>query len=278
MSRSKCGCELLRWYDHWLKGIDTGIMDEPPVKLFVRNSDEGYRAENEWPVARAQYTPFYLRPEKSGAAVSLNDGGLSAQVPADNESYFEFDYPNPKWMNWRGGGTATRENGMLHPTGGIMTYTSAPLDEDLEVTGPIVFNLYASSDQRDADFYIRVVDQAPDAEQLAGYPPKSRTLTWGWLKASHRKLDPVKSTCLRPWHVHEVPEPIEPGKIYRYEIEVMPTSNLFRKGHRIRLDVSNGDSWMFDSAHHFGLKYGKDRIYHDREHPSHIMLPVIPRG
>jgi putative CocE/NonD family hydrolase len=180
-------------------------------------------------------------------------------------------------MNWRGGGTATRVNGMLHPTAGILTFTSGPLEEDLEVTGPIKMMLFASSSERDADFYVRVVDQAPDAEQLKGYPPKARMLTWGWLKASHRRTDPALSMSYRPWHIHENPEPIELGKIYPYEIEVMPTSNLFLKGHRIRIDFSNGDSWMFDSAHHYGLKYGKDRIYHDREHPSHIVLPVIPR-
>jgi hypothetical protein len=159
-----------------------------------------------------------------------------------------------------------------------MTFTSAPLKEDLEVTGPIKVLLYASSSEKDADFYIRVVDQAPDAEQLNGYPPKGRILTWGWLKASHRSVDPARSMSYRPWHNHDNPEPIEPGKIYPYEIEVMPTSNLFRKGHRIRIDFSNGDSWMFDSAHHYGLKCGKDRIYHDGEHPSHIILPVITRS
>ena len=269
--------ELLRWYDHWLKGIDTGMMKDPPIKLFVRNSDEGYRAEKEWPLDRTQYTSFYLQPGRTGAALSLNDGGLSLRAPTAGESYFEFEYPNRDWMNWRGGGVATRVNGMLHPTGGIMTFTSAPLEEDLEVTGPIRFLLYASSSERDADFYLRVVDEAPDAEQLKGYPPKARMLTWGWLKASHRSTDPTRSKSYRPWRDHENPEPIEPGKIYLYEIEVMPTSNLFRRGHRIRIDFSNGDSWMFDSAHHYGLKYGKDRIYHDREHPSHLVLPVIPK-
>lgn len=267
--------ELLRWYDHWLKGNDTGVMDEPPVKLFVRNSDEGYRAEKEWPLARTVYTPFYLRPDKSGAVLSLNDGGLSRRTPTEKESYFEFEYPNPNWMNWRGGGTAGRVNGMLNPTAEIMTYTSGTLKEDMEVTGPIRMILYASSSEKDADFFVRVVDQAPDEEQVEGYPAKARMLTWGWLKASHRRMDPAKSTSYRPYHTHENPEPIEPGKIYQYEIEVMPTSNLFRKGHRIRIDISNGDSWMFDSAHHYGLKVGKDRIYYDREHPSHIILPVI---
>lgn len=269
--------ELLRWYDHWLKDIDTGIMDEPPVKLFVRNSEEGYRAESEWPLSRAQQMPFYLRAGRSGAALSLNDGCLSQQAPAEEESFFEFEYPNPRWLNWRGGGTASRVNGMLHPTAKILTFTSDPLQEDLEVTGPITMILYASSSEKDADFYIRLVDQSPDDEQLDGYPPKSRILTWGWLKASHRELDPELTTTYRPYHTHTNPRPIEPGKIYRYEIEVIATSNLFRKGHRIRIDLSNGDSWIFDGAHHYGLKVGKDRIYHDRDHPSHIILPVIPR-
>ena len=128
--------ELLRWYDHWLKGIDTGIMDEPPVKLFVRNSDEGYRTEKEWPLARTRYTSFYLQPGKTGAAAFPEQRRSLTQAPTTEESYFEFEYPNKDWMSWRAGGVATRVNGMLHPTGGIMTFTSDPLEEDLEVTGP----------------------------------------------------------------------------------------------------------------------------------------------
>jgi len=271
--------ELLRWYDHWLKGNDTGIMNEPPVKLFIRSGDTGYRDENEWPIARAEYTRFYLQPGPAGAVTSLNDGGLSTQPPPAGAASFEYEYPSPNWRAWKTYGTAPVINGVPHPTMEILTYSSEPLQEDLEVTGPIYLVLYASSTQKDTDFYVRLVDQAPDKEQQKGAPPKGRILTRGWLRASHRELDSQRSSPRRPFHSHSNPSPIEPGKIYRYDIEVLPTSNLFRKDHRIRIDLSNGDSPVFDlGGHHYGIKMGKDTIYHDGDHPSHIVLPIIPAG
>ena len=269
--------EMLQWYDHWLKDNDTGIMDEAPVRLFVRSSHFGYREEKEWPLARTQYTKFYLTQGPTGAVESLNDGGLSEMPPTDSESTFQFEYPNPDWDGWSGIGTAKFENGFPNPAIKILTFCSEPLEEDLEVTGYITLVLYASSDQRDMDIYVRAVDQAPDEIQQKGIlPPRGRILTRGWLKASHRKKDKALSRSYRPYYTHNNPEPIEPGKIYKFEIEIWPTSNLFKKGHRIRLDLSSGDSPAFDfGGHHYGLKVGKDTIYHDRDHPSHVILPVI---
>jgi predicted acyl esterase len=131
---------------------------------------------------------------------------------------------------------------------------------------------------KDQDIYVRVVDQEPDSLQQRGViPPKGKILTRGWLKASHREKDPRLSKPYQPYYTHKNPSPIEPGKIYKYEVEVWPTSNLFRKGHRIRIDLSNGDSPAFDfGGHHYGLKLGKDTLYLDKDHPSHVILPVIP--
>ena len=125
--------------------------------------------------------------------------------------------------------------------------------------------------------YVRLVDQFPDEMQQKGVlPPRGRILTRGWLRASHREKDTAMSKSYRPYYTHRNPEPIVPGKIYPFEIEVWPTSNIFRKGHRIRLDLSNADSPAFDfGGHHFGLKVGKDTIYLDKDHPSHLTLPVI---
>jgi predicted acyl esterase len=271
--------EMLRWYDHWLKNNDTGVMEESPVKLFVRNSEEGYRTEKEWPLKRTNYRPFYLQPGPVGALESLNDGGLSPNLPEVDNSSFTFEYPNPEWSGWSGIGTAKFQNGLPNPAVKILTFSSDPMKEDLEVTGPIVLVLYASSTEKDADIYVRLVDQEPDALQQKGaLPPRGKILTRGWLKASHREKDSKRSKPYQPFYTHKNPTPIEPGKIYKYEIEVWPTSNVFRKSHRIRIDVSNGDSPAFDfGGHHFGLKVGKDTIYHDRNHPSHIILPVIPK-
>jgi uncharacterized protein len=104
-------------------------------------------------------------------------------------------------------------------------------------------------------------------------------VTKGWLRASHRALDPERSTSYRPFHPHVDPEPLTPGEIYEFAIEVMPTSRLFEKGHRIRLQIAPADSPLHDVPlnHHFGMRMGVDTIYHDAEHPSHLLLPVIDR-
>jgi uncharacterized protein len=278
---------LLRWYDHWLKGNDTGMMDEPPVNIFVRGLEE-YRREAEWPPARTEYVPFYLAGGPSGAVESLNDGALSREAPiaagaagtnSAGAGSFRFSYPDPDWTGFSGVGTAVMDRGMLHPAKKIMTFTSPPLTEDLEVIGNIVLVLYASSDQTDTEFLCRVWDQLPDDAQGPGMPPAGRLLTRGWLRASHRRKDEALSEPHRPYYAHTAPESIEPGAIYKYEIEIWPTSNRFLKGHRIRLDLANGDSNAFDfGGHYYGLKVGTDVIYHDAEHPSHLVLPVIPLG
>jgi putative CocE/NonD family hydrolase len=219
-----------------------------------------------------------LQPGPVGAVRSLNDGGLSKSAPLIETNSFEFTYPNPEWSGWSGIGTAKFVNGLPNPAIKILTFSSEPLKEDLEVTGPISLVLYASSTERDADIYVRLVDQEPDDQQVSGVPPKGKILTRGWLKASHREKNTKLSKLYQPYYTHKNPTPIEPGRIYQYEIEVWPTSNLFRKGHRIRLDLSNGDSPAFDfGGHHFGIKVGKDTIYHDKDHPSHLILPVIPK-
>jgi putative CocE/NonD family hydrolase len=270
--------EMLRWYDHWLKDNDTGILEEPPVKLFIRGWDEGYRTEDEWPLKRCQYTKFYLHAGPAGAVDSLNDGGLSRELPVPEESSFEFEYPNPDWGGLMGIGTGKFVSGLLNPTATVLTFSSNPMEEPLEIIGPVTLVLYASSTEKDADFYVRLVDQEPDNLQQPGVPPKGRILTRGWLKASHhREKDPDRTKDYRPYYTHKNPTPIEPGKIYKFEIELWPTSNIFREGHRIRIDLSNGDCPTFDAGgHHYGLKVGKDRIYYNRYHPSHLILPVVP--
>jgi len=270
--------EMLRWYDHWLKNNDTGIMDEPPVNIFIRG-DGKYRTENEWPLERTQYTRFYLNAGSVEAARSLNNGGLSRGEPTATESYFEYEYPNPDWTGFSGLGSALLDKGVPNPTARILTFASDPMKQDLEVIGSIILVLYASSTENDQEFCVRLVDQSPDSEQHPDIlPPMGRILTRGWLKASHREKDERLSKSYRPYYTHKNPTPIEPGKIYKYEIEIWPTSNVFKKGHRVRLDLACTDSNAFDfGGHIYGIKAGKDTIYHDKEHPSHLILPVIPR-
>ena len=302
----------LRWYDHWLKGNDTGLMDEDPVTVFVRNR-EVYRTEKEWPIARTEYRNLYLAPGPSGAVGSLNDGALTWDAPtiapapvtaegarsagrpftawapedvaASGESHAmvtpswtSYNYPDPDWSHFSGLGTAVMEDGVPNPVRKILTFSTEPLPEDLEVIGNIVLNLFASSDQKDTDFFVRLTDQLADADQHPGMPPRGTMLTRGWLKASHAcTKDEAKSLPYRPYYRHDAPAPIEPGKIYKFEIEVWATSCCFRKGHRIRVDLACYDSNAFDfGGHYYGLKVGRDTIYHDKDHASHIVLPVIP--
>ena len=233
---------LLRWYDHWLKGNDTGLMDEDPVTLFVRGKDV-YRAEKDWPLPQTEYRKLYLGAGPSGAVESLNDGGLSWEPPAVDDSSFTYAYPDPDWSHFSGMGTAVMEDGVPNPVRKILTFTTPPLEEDLEVIGSMVLVLYASSDQTDTDFFMRLTDQLPDAEQAPGMPPRGLMLTRGWLKASHAATkDEALSLPYRPYYRHDAPQPIEPGEIYKFEIEVWATSCCFRKGHRVRVDLACYDS------------------------------------
>ena len=273
--------ELARWYDYWLKGEDTGIMDEPPVKIFVQGDDE-HRVEHEWPLARTRWEKLYLAPGPSGVVTSLNDGSLSFDVPPKDAGPVTMHYPDKEWGGWPMFGPSvrvgvTRYGLMADPLRKILTFTSAPLEDDLEVTGPIVLNLWASSDQTDTDFYAKIVDMYPPAE---GEPEgMEMNVSKGWLRASHRAIDPEKSKPYRPFRRHDNAEPLTPGEIYEFAIEVMPTSRLFKAGHRIRLQVAPADSPLHDVPlnHHFGMRFGVDTIYHDAEHPSHLVLPVIDR-
>lgn len=269
--------QLVRWYDYWLKGIDNGIMNEPPVRIFIRNGG-GYRDEQEWPLARAKTRNLYLSPGPSGSVESLNDGKLSWDAPKGQAKPTSYTYPDPDWT-FPGTGSAVRGKvGLLHTTRKILTFTSDPVVENFEVTGPIAFNLWASSSSTETQFLVKIYDQpelAPDlaaAIKLVDVAPPAQLVTEGWLKASHRALDPARSTPTSPYHSHTKSEPLEPGKIYPFQIEIWPTCWVFKKGHRIRVELM-----AFDQQCQFYLGHlrATDSFYHDADHPSHLVLPVI---
>ena len=274
---------LKPWYDHWLKGDDNGVMNTPPVRIDIQNG-ETLRAEQSWPVERAVPTPFYLDPAPAGAVHSVNDGSLTTTAPTTGSAEpTVFAYPRPEWTV----GTTVIEHGIPRPVQGLLTFTTSPLDEDLEVTGPIAAVLYVETDQTDTEFFIKISEQlaVPRPREfvmhhLAGdMPPPAQMVTRGWLKASHRSVDPERTTPLRPWHPQTAAEPVTPGQIVRYDIEIWPTSYLFRRGNRIRVEIGNGDSMVSDGLfhHYYGHKAGTDRYYHDTDHPSHILMPVVPQ-
>jgi putative CocE/NonD family hydrolase len=270
--------ELLPFYDLHLKGRNNGFMEGPPARLYVRGANQ-WREEDEWPLPRVVYTPYYLRKGPSGSVTSLNDGGLAIEPPDEGEGGTSYTYPDWQWTN---GVVATGPDGRPDPVRRVLTFTSAPLPQEVEVIGPIVLKLYASSDQIDTRFIVKLADQHPqdDAARSKGVQPGSTNVSKGWLKASHRERDTTRSTDLRPFYTHANPQPLTPGEIYRFDIEVLPCAYVFKRGHRIRLEIVNGDSSLTDAV--FTHPYhptliGTDTIHHDAAHASCILLPVVPK-
>ena len=258
--------EQRRWFDYWLKGIDTGIMDEPPVRLFVMGENR-WREATEWPPAGVQYTPYYLHG--GGRANSLDgDGRLSTEPPGPEPAdTYVYDPRDP--VPTLGGSTLILPLGVfdqrpVEARPDVLVYTSEPLTQDTEVTGPLTVTVYAASSAYDTDFTAKLVDVRPD-----GY---AQNLQDGIIRARYRE-SPTDPTLLTP------------GQIYRYTIDLWATSHVFRAGHRIRLEVSSSNFPRFDRNPNTGrpiaaeteLIPARQTIHHDARYPSHITLPIMPR-
>jgi uncharacterized protein len=275
------------WFDHWLKGAPEdgrrfspeswhavrAEVDEAPVHIFVMGVNR-WRDEPDWPLARARNTPLYLAGER--AANSLAGGGVlqwrmerakTGGVVAD--SYTD-DPRNP--VPTRGGAVCCDPK--VFPWGPIdqrpvekrkdvLVYTSAPLKHDLEVTGPVRVVLYVSTTALDTDFTAKLVDVFPNGE--------ARNLTDGILRVRYR--DGLEKSELA-----------EPGKVYRLTIDAGVTSNVFLTGHSIRVEIASTNFPRFDRNPNTGrafaddtaLKKAQQTVYHSRQYPSHLLLPVIP--
>ncbi|WP_261574754.1 CocE/NonD family hydrolase [Frankia gtarii] len=260
--------ELLPWYDHHLKGTDNGVMDRPPVRFYV-NGERTYRSATSWPPADAEPSAFYLSGERSGAVRSLNDGSLCEDAPAADENPTSWSYPDPEW---RAGVTVFDADGRPDHVARVTTFTTAPANRDREFTGHGVLTLYASTDQADLDLIVKL-SLLPAA---GGQPLR---VSQGWLRASHRAEDLALTSDMRPFHVHDHAEPLEPGTVYELRVELLPMSFLARRGDRIRLEISNQDSLIADApmTHFYGQKVGNDTYHHDRRHPSSLRLHERPR-
>jgi predicted acyl esterase len=139
--------------------------------------------------------------------------------------------------------------------------------------------LYASSTQRDTDFFVKLSEQYPQSaeERGKGVNPASQVVTKGWLRASHRALDEARSSEMEPYHTHSDPQPLKPGEVTRFDISVEPNAFRFRKGNRIRLEIANGDSPVTDVlwTHYYQPnKIGQDTLWHNARYPSQLILPV----
>jgi predicted acyl esterase len=268
--------EMLRWFDYWLKGVDTGIMDEPPVKFWVMGANE-WRTASDWPLPDTTWTPYYLH---SWQRLSP-DGHLPAAATFIDEPPDAFVQMPPKQTN-----TIER-----------LRYVSDPLPADLLVVGPISLTLYAEIDQNDTNWIVILTDLGPDVSvqtarqgERLGLPDlPERELTRGWLKASRRALDPERSKPWKTWHylTHATIEPVVPGQVNEYQIEILATCNLFKAGHRICLDITSLDlaegvagetSVEYIAPHVCSSKTVLHKIYHNARYPSHLLLPVVPSG
>ena len=261
--------EELRWFDYWLKGIDNGIVDEPPLRLFIMGINE-WRDESEWPLARTEWQKWHLH-SGGRAGTLLGDGELAPAPPSDEAAdHFVYDPHHP--VQTRGGNNCCsphivpwgpHDQRPVEMRSDVLCYTSAPLEVDLEVTGPIKVVLFAATDAPDTDWTAKLVDVWP-----TGY---AMNLCDGIIRARYRDS-------------FTDPQLLEPGEICEYEIDLGVTGNVFRQGHCIRIELSSSNFPRFDrnpnTGHAFGtdaeMRPARQTIYHTREYPSHILLPVIP--
>ncbi|MFB3921741.1 MAG: CocE/NonD family hydrolase [Terriglobia bacterium] len=283
----------LRWFDRWLKGIENGVDRDAPVSIFVMGGGDAHktpegrifvgghwRDEREWPLARARVTPFYLHA----------DGSLSDTKPteATASTRYLFDPRHP--VPTLGGNVSSEGNLMfrgaadqrcradwwscedsrpLSARNDVVVFQTPPLARDVEVTGRLIVKLWASSNAPDTDFTAKLIDVYPPS---AGFPAGvDLNVGDSIVRARYRNS-------------LEKPELMKPGETCSFTIEMYPTSLLFQRGHRIRLDISSSNFPRFDVNPNTGEPLNNNRrwaiaentIYHDAAHPSHILLPIIP--
>ena len=285
----------MAWFDHFLKGLHTEVANWAPVKIFVMGTGDGnanyqgrlhhggyWRDEQDFPLPDTAFTPYYLH----------GNGALSLAAPraADaTPTRFSFDPRDP--VPTIGGGISAADPIMqpgafdqrgnssffgckdtlpLNARSDVLTFQTEPLEQAVEITGPITIKLYASSSARDTDFTAKLIDVCPLS---ADYPDGlAINLSDSIIRARYRN----------GWNK---PELLEPGVVYEFTFELYPTSNVFKKGHRVRLDISSSNFPRFDVNPNTGGDLGVERrfeiaeqvIYHDAEHPSQVVLPIIAR-
>ena len=261
---------MLRWYDWLLKGQANGVEKEKPVKFFVMGKND-WREEDDWPLARAKNTRYYLH--SGGAANGLSgDGMLSATTPAE-EKRDQYVYDPSDAVPTIGGplccgtppppGTGPQDQRPAEARNDVLVYTTAAFAKDTEVTGPVSLDLYVSSSAVDTDFTGMLVDVWPN-----GF---AQNLTSGILRLRYRNSQ-------------EKAELANPGEVYHITVDLWATSNVFLAGHKLRLEVSSSNFPRFDRNLNTGEEQARgtrmvkatNTIYHDKAHPSAVILPVVP--
>ena len=232
--------ELLRWFDYWLKGIDTGIMEESAVRIFVQGSNKWLEA-SDFPIPGTKWIPFALHENHTLCEIE-------PWPEAESSSYD--DAPSNR---------------------GSLKYYSAPLVENTEIVGLGSLTLYASCRGVDMNIFTSLWDCDPEGKETC--------LCRGYLKASHREMDPQLSKPYHPVPKHTDPKPVIPGQVYQLSVGFSPIANYFKAGHRIMLKISGADDDP-DNLFQVGMYHlcsqtpNTITVYHDARYPSHLLLPV----
>ncbi len=267
--------EILRWHDHWLKGLDTGLDDGAPVNYWIMGANKWGEAAD-WPPPNAEWTSLYLNGWERLRVEPFVETSADDNIPPDT-----FVQMPP-----------TQTNNIQR-----LRYVSEPLGDDLLIAGPSVLTLYASIDQEDTNWIVILKDLGPDVsvqtvregERDIPEDLHAREVSRGWLKASHRAIDASRSLPGRPWHplTREAQEPVPPGEVCEYQIEILATANLFRKGHRICVEITSLDlptgvagatNAEYVPYHICSSRTTVHTVHHDTQHPSHLLLPIVPGG
>jgi predicted acyl esterase len=252
--------ESLRWFDHWLKDKETGILDEPPIKLFIPPTGEWVFAE-EWPLPETKWTPFYLHTSDrlGDQSSNVSDVGLLSE-----HEIFDGEY-----------GDTFADSPFDH---GELRYETPPLLETTRICGPAELTLYASTTATEELFFATLYDVHPD-----GYKEE---ISRGWLRGSQRAVDPDRSAAGDPYHPHEQRDPLEPTEVYEFNIKIGPTAREFEPGHRIGLRIKGSDADDLDDdldrirtqelavGHVETQTASRVTVYHNHDHPSHLKLPI----
>ena len=273
--------DQLRFFDYWLKGVDTNIMDEPPVKLLIRTGGGGryktWRAESEWPLKRTRWTKFYLQPAKARRGREA-EGTFETTAPKASRS---MTYPTSA-ASKAGVASASWTSTAVGSLGRLgVSFETEPLKQDTEITGPVNLVLWVSSTTEDMDILATLRNIGPNGEDVweVGQQQQQVPVAKGWLRVSHRKLDPKLSLPYRPYHTHDERQWLKPGETVKVDVEIWPTCMVFKKGHRIRLDIQPRDGVGSAPYTHYHGDYntgGKNTIHTGGSKASYLLLPVIP--
>jgi putative CocE/NonD family hydrolase len=261
---------ILTWYDYLFKNVANDFSHPKPVKLFVMGTNQ-WREEDDWPLARARNIRYFLHSDGK-ANSALGDGRLVTATPkSDKPDQYVYDPENPAptvggplCCDWGHLGPGPRDQRPVESRSDVLVYSTPPLETDVEVVGPVQLELFAKSSAVDTDFTAKLVDVGPD-----GF---AQNLTEGIVRARYRNSQ-------------EESEFMTPGQIYKFTVDLWATANVFRKGHTLRLEVSSSNFPRFDKNLNTGedaASVGKrsvpatNTIYHDAEHPSALVIPIVP--